>query len=310
MSSASLIGAVVVTFNPEGRALERLDAIKAEVGRMVVVDNGSSREVIDRLSQWTTANDATLVSNPTNRGLAMALNQGIEWCERAGCEWVITFDQDSTPLPGFAAAELATARAAADPERVAVVGARTNDESTGREDLWLLPAWHGFRRCGCDREDLAEVTFVITSGAMTRVATWRALGGFDERLFIDYIDHDFCLRARRRGWRTMVSAGARLAHNLGAKREVVVAGRRLRPTFHSASRHYYMMRNRILMWKRHGWRYPHWLLFDACFGLLNSARVLLAEDQRWAKMAAAFEGMRDGLCGRMGARRTAPSARR
>ncbi len=310
MRSASLIGAVVVTFHPDGRALERWDAIKAEVGRMVVVDNGSSRGVIDRLRHWTTANDATLVSNPTNRGLAMALNQGIEWCERAGCEWVITFDQDSTPLPGFAAAGLATARAAVDRERVAVVGARTSDECTGREDLWLRPAWHGFRRCRCDREDLAEVTFVITSGALTRVAAWRDLGGFDDRLFIDYIDHDFCLRARRRGWRTMVSAGARLSHNLGAKREVAVAGRRLHPTFHSATRHYYMMRNRILMWKRHGWRYPHWWLFDACFGLMNFVRVLLAEDRRVDKARAALEGLWDGLCGRGGARRTAPSARR
>jgi rhamnosyltransferase len=301
MNGASLIGAVVVTYHPDERVVERLRAIRREVDRMVIVDNGSPMERRTLVQEWAEANAVSFVANPENRGLATALNQGMEWCERAGCEWAITFDQDSTPLPGFAAAALATARAAIAPERVAVVGARTSDEGTGREDRWLRPAWYGFRRLPCDREDLVDVTFVITSGALTRVSAWRALGGFDDGLFIDYIDHDFCLRARRRGWRTMVSAHARLQHNLGARRNVVVAGRKMCPTFHSATRHYYIARNRVLMWWRHAWRCPHWWLFDAIFGGLNVVRVLLTEDRRGEKLRAMVCGTWHGLLGRRGA---------
>lgn len=310
MSECPPTGAIVVTFFPDGRVTARLSAIRREVQRLVIVDNGSPAEVVGALNVWADANGATVVSFGENRGLATALNQGMEWCEGAGCEWAITFDQDSTPLPGFAAAAMATVRAAIAPEQVAVVGARTSDESTGREDRWLRPAWYGFRRLPCGREDLADVTFVITSGALTRVSAWRALGGFDDGLFIDYIDHDFCLRARRRGWRTMISAGARLQHNLGARRNVMVAGRKMCPTFHSATRHYYIARNRVLMWRRHVWRYPHWWLFDAVFGGLNVVRVLVAEDRRREKVKAMALGTWHGLLGRRGARDGATSQSR
>ncbi|SRR5208283_94288 len=294
------IAAVVVTYFPDDRVTERLTAIRGQVDRLGIIDNGSPAETRTVLETWAAANGAAVLANEENRGLAAALNQGMAWGGEAGCAWVITFDQDSMPQPGLVAALLATAQSAAVPEQVAVVGANTFDERTGREDRWLRPAWWGFQRASCSSDDLHGVTFVITSGALTRIRAWRELGGFDEGLFIDYLDHDLCLKARRAGWEVCVSASARLAHNLGAKREVAVAGRRLRPTFHSATRHYYMARNRILMWRRYAWRYPHWWLFDACFGALNLLRVLLAEDRCGEKLAAMLRGTLHGVSGRSG----------
>jgi len=294
------IAAVVVTFNPDERVTERLAAIRREVGRLVIVDNGSSPEIRTVLANWAEINDATVLANAENRGLAAALNQGLVWGGSAGCEWVITFDQDSTPQSGLAAALLATAQSPAVSERVAVVGAHTFDERSGREDYWMQPAWFGFRRVRCKEVDLSGVTFVITSGALTRVQAWRELGGFDEGLFIDYLDHDLCLKARKSGWQVLVSSAARLAHNLGSKRGVVVAGRTVRPTFHSAGRHYYIARNRLIMWKRHAFRFPHWWLFDLSFGVLNTIRVLSAEDSRGEKLAAMFRGTWHGVLGRSG----------
>lgn len=302
MNVSSPVAAVVVTFFPDDRVTERLVAIRGQVDRLVVVDNGSPAETQTMLETWAAANGAVVLANAENRGLAAALNQGMAWSEAAGIEWTITFDQDSTPQPGLVAALLATAKSATTADRVAMVGARTFDEWTGREDRWLRPAWWGFQRAPCSSGDLTGVTFVITSGTLTRVRAWRSLGGFDEGLFIDFLDHDLCLKARQAGWEILVSGEARLAHNLGAKREVAVAGRRLRPTFHSAPRHYYMARNRILMWRRYAWRYPHWWLFDACFGALNLMRVLLAEDRRGEKLAAMLRGTLHGVSGRLGPR--------
>ena len=300
MSGSLGVAAVVVTFHPDECVDERLAKIRREVGRMVIVDNGSPADIRQTLETWAVVNRATVVANTENRGLAAALNQGMAWCEAEGYEWIVTFDQDSTPEPGFVQALVATAESFADPARVAVVGAHTFDEQTGREDRWLRSTWFGFRRVYCEGSDLSGVTFVITSGSLTRIRAWRGLGGFDEGLFIDYLDHDLCLKARRSGWDICVSAKDRLAHNLGSKREVVVAGRTIRPTFHSAVRHYYMMRNRILMWKRYGWRYPHWWLFDLVFGTMNTVRVMLAEDARERKLFAMLFGLWDGLCGRRG----------
>ncbi|MDE3084842.1 MAG: hypothetical protein KGJ37_06460, partial [Verrucomicrobiota bacterium] len=189
-------------------------------------------------------------------------------------------------------------------ERVAVVAPRLREERLPREDCrWLKPhprwSWL-FRRVPCREDDLSGVTFVITSGTLMDLRAYRRIGPMDEKLFIDYIDHDYCLRARNLGYEILVSYRAVLLHNLGAKRRVEVAGRSLRPTFHSEIRHYYMARNRILMWRRYARRFPHWWLFDACFGVLNVVRVLLAEDKRTAKLAAMLRGIWHGLLGRTG----------
>lgn len=303
MSEASSSGsdgltcAVVVTYHPDESVLENLRAMVRDCGRVLVVDNGSGADTRGKLAA---ALGVELLSLGENLGVAAALNRGLAWAEAQGCEWAVTFDQDSRPEPGLIAALLASARNAAVPGRVAVVGAHTYDERTGRRDRWLRPAWFGFRREYCGEADLPDATFVITSGALTRVRAWRELGGFDEGLFIDYVDHEFCLKARRNGWQVLVSAGARLAHNLGSKREVRLAGRTIRPTFHSAMRHYYMARNRLVMWRQYAWRYPHWWLFDLCFGGLNTLRVLLAEDGKWEKLKAMSRGSWDGLRGRQG----------
>jgi rhamnosyltransferase len=299
MSAPTSIAALVVIYFPDTGLFERLQRIRVETGRLCVVDNGATPETRASLAAWAAANDAVVIANPFNLGQAAALNRGMAWAEEQGCDWVVTFDQDSTPQPGFAAALLASAcRAKDEGARVAVVGAHIYDERTGRRGGWLRPAWHGFRGDHCEEADLAGVTFVITSGALTSVRAWRELGGFDEPLFIDFVDVDFCLRAQRSGWEIRVSRAARLAHNLGNGQEVTVAGRTFRATSYGAIRHYYIARNRVLMWRRHAWRFPHWCLFEFYYGSLNIVRVLLTEDQR--KLRAMVVGTLDGCMGRTG----------
>lgn len=301
MSAMDSVAAVVVTFLPDNLVFKRLETIRAQVGIIVIVDNGSTSETVSLLREWAARPAVALVCNEENRGLAVALNQGVRVAADEGYTWVITFDQDSTPASGMVKALLETSRQEPDPSTVAIVGAHTYDERNAvRPDWWLRSRRYGFERVGCDKSDLHGVTFVITSGALTRISAWESLGRFEEGLFIDYIDHDFCLKALRAGWKVRVSAKARLAHNLGSKREVTTIGRTFRPTFHTASRHYYMARNRIWMWRRYAIRFPHWWLFDVCFGLLNTARVFLAEDHRLSKVVAMLRGTLHGLIGRSG----------
>lgn len=141
---------------------------------------------------------------------------------------------------------------------------------------------------------------MITSGTLTSISDWKALGGFDEGLFVDYVDFDFALRVRSAGLEIVVSEKAVLHHSLGSKREVSCFGYRFHPTFHSPVRHYYMARNRLLLWRRYGFRQPHWWIFDAYSAVRNLVRVLLVEDRRKEKLLAFIRGVGDGLRGRTG----------
>jgi rhamnosyltransferase len=293
---------VVVTYFPDEAVLERLESVASEFARLVVVDNGSSMETCSRLSQWVGARGDVWIANGENLGLSAALNRGVEEARTLGIQWAVTFDQDSRPEPGFADALWMTHLAM---PRAAVIGPRIQEEASevGRY-RWLrrhprLPCC--FERVPCRGEDLENVTMLVTSGSMIEIATWQALGGFDEGLFIDYLDTDYCLRVIRAGRQVAVAAGALLQHRLGARQSAWFLGRDFRPTHHAAFRHYYIARNRLILWRRHALAVPHWAAFDLSYGLYNLFRVLVFEEQRWQKFRAMLRGTWDGLLGRKGA---------
>ncbi len=290
---------VVVTYHPDEEAIANLAAVVRECGRVIVVDNASDAGTRAALAAVP---GVELLAKSENIGLAAALNLGLNRALEMGCTWAVTFDQDSRPAAGMAHAlwqtHLARPEAAVVAPRIREAGGV--DEAGYR---WLRPPlrwWEPFSMVRCPPEGLDDVTIVITSGSMVDLAVWRALGGFDAGLFIDYIDIDYCLRVRRAGRGVAVAPGAVLHHQLGARTRRVLLGRDFRPMNHAPFRHYYMARNRVIVWRRHVLAVPHWAVFDLCFAGYNFARVLLFEQQRWAKVKAVVRGTWHGLMGRSG----------
>jgi rhamnosyltransferase len=291
---------LVVTFHPDEAVTDNLRAIVQECGTAIVVDNGSGPDALARLAA---VDGVTLVPLEKNLGVATALNRGAGRALKNDCQWVVTFDQDSRPEPGFAAALWATHLAR---PRAAVIGPCIHEEaSCAGEYRWVRrhPRWPGcYERVPCRGPWLDHVTMVVTSGSMVELAAWQALGGFEEGLFIDYVDIDYCLRVIRAGREVAVAGGAVLLHRLGARRSARWLGKEFRPMHHAAFRHYYIARNRIIVWRRHALAVPHWAAFDLCFGVYNLFRVLVFEERRWQKIRAMLRGTWDGLRGRKGPR--------
>jgi len=288
--------AVVVTFHPGADVAANLAAIVAECGRAIVVDNGSGP---DARRAFARVDGVSLVALDRNEGVAAALNRGAIRALADGARWVVTFDQDSRPRPGFLAALRATQTRF---PGAAVIGARIEETALAQDYRWLRPRRNGgiwFERVR-GLEDLPDVTMVVSSGALTELETWRALGGFDERLFIDFVDTDYCLRCREAGRTIAVSAAAWLEHNLGRRETRRFLGRTFHPTHHPPLRHYFIARNRIPMLRRHARREPHWMLFEFSVMGLWLFRILAFEQQRLAKLRAILLGTLDGLRGRSG----------
>lgn len=290
--------AVVVTYHPGGEVVENLRAIAEECGKIFVVDNGSAEEICASLAALP---GIEMLRLGENLGVATALNRGLAKAVAAGFGWVITFDQDSKPVSGLVAGLLA---AHGRHPHAAVIGSCI--EEAGMTDSpfrWLRrhSGWPVFfQRVACNGQDLPAVTFVVSSGSLIELEVWRQLGGFDEELFIDYVDTDFCLRVLRAGRGVAVAAGARLRHQLGARLPGNFFGKDFRPMHHAAFRHYYQSRNRVRMWRRHALSVPHWALFDLSFACLTFFRVVIFESSKWRKFKAMLLGTWDGVSGRTG----------
>lgn len=298
MAGESRLCGVVVTYHPDEAVLGNVRAMAAECGCVIVADNGSSLAAREALGPVP---GVELMALGTNLGVAAALNKAAQRAMESGCRWIVAFDQDSKPQPGMVAALRATQ--ARDPRAAVIVPRIIEEGGRGPNYRWVrkhprLPCL--FQRVECGEADLPAVTMAVTSGSLIELESWRQLGGFEESLFIDYVDIDYCLKAVRAGKTVAVSAGAKLDHRLGARQTGVLLGHEFRPTHHAAFRHYYIARNRIRMWRRHAFAVPHWALFDLCFAVYNAARVVAFEPEKWTKMKAMLLGTWDGLKGRTG----------
>lgn len=293
LNGRTQICGVVVTFHPGPEVAENLKAMVRECGRLLIVDNGSNAETC----VWLAAIPGVeLLALGMNLGVAAALNRGAVWARENGFTWMVTFDQDSRPEPGFAA-EL-WASHLRHPQAAIMGACIVEGGASASQYRWVRqhPQWPRlFQRVKCDGSDLPAVTMLITSGSMIDLSVWAELGGFAEGLFIDYVDIDFCLKVVRSGRTIAVAAAGRLEHKLGARQVGRLLGKDLRPTHHAAFRHYYMARNRVRMWRRHALAVPHWALFDLAFAIYNAFRVVAFETEKLTKFKAMALGTWDGL---------------
>jgi rhamnosyltransferase len=295
------ICAVVVTFQPDPGLPARLQHIQRQVARIIVVDNASDplgRAILDEAVKPI---DAEIIHNASNLGVAAALNQGVRRARELGFEWALTLDQDSQ-ASGDMVEELCKAyQALRDPDRVAILAPQVIEIELDRRAPFLRRRLACFyERARCEKRVLEDIIMVITSGALLRIAAFEVVGAFREDFFIDYVDSEFCLRAQRHGYSIAAACRAELYHRLGHRRRVSLGPITLFPTFHPPSRWYTISRNRIPMLRSYALRFPHWLTYELEAMVYTTVRMLITEDQRWAKVVASLRGTWDGLRGRMG----------
>jgi rhamnosyltransferase len=298
-----LVCAVVVTLQPDLQVTQRLDALIRQVPYAIVVDNASSDSLVALLRSWTRSHNADLLTNEQNLGVASALNQGFRLALAKGYAFVLALDQDSHVRPGMVDAELAVYQAHSGVMRTAIIAPMIEDPDNGIKARYLRSRGKFFfERVDCAGNVIDDVSSVISSGGLFNLAAYREIGPFRDDYFVDYVDTEYCLRARRHGYRISVACQAGLYHKWGDIRRIQVGPLEIRPTFHSPQRWYFISRNRIDIIRTHGLMYPHFVVYDLLLAIWWIVRMLIFEDFRFAKAKCFLRGTVDGLLGRMGSR--------
>lgn len=241
--------AVVVTWQPDLALLRQLlDALSPQVGRVVVVDNGTRDPGFREFC--ASRADMVLVALASNHGLAHAINVGIEHARGLpGVSHVLLMDQDSVPGAGMVGA-LQSALGKCAGERVAAVGPRFRDPREAGDAPFVRIRFPFNEKIGCDgRCETVRCDFLISSGCLIPLAVLDEVGGMDGALFIDNVDLDWCFRASAAGYTLRGACAAHLRHNLGETRRYV-SGVSRGIVVHSPRRLFYMTRNRVLLYRR------------------------------------------------------------
>lgn len=285
---AGNVWAVIVTYHPDDGLVARVRRTADQVAGVVIVDNASAGAARDTVVATADEIGAELISNERNVGLARALNQGCARALAAGARWILTLDQDSRPLPELVTRLAAVHDDVPDRERLGMIGSGVAETA-------------GYAYCR-DR-DWSEQPVVITSGSLLSADAYRACGPFEEGLFIDYVDAEYCLRLRRHGFKVVISCRETMEHAIGNPSLHRLLVRSVTPTNHSPERRYYITRNRVTVWRRYWraeWGFVRWDVVESAKELV---KLVLFEDERARKFVSVAEGLRDAIGGRSGVRR-------
>lgn len=298
------ISGIVVTYNPPAEFMDHLEVWMSQVDQLLLVDDGSTPEWREHACRSIKEKykRVDFLFNQGNLGIAASLNRGFVRLMEEHQDLAFVFDQDSLPSPGMVAAILDVHQNHPDRSRIAIVAPNIIIPSANNSFSFLQPRGRfSYKRIRCaDQQSLEDVSIVITSGAMYNLDAYRQIGPFREDFFIDYVDTEYCLRARQQGYKIVVACRAQLRHRLGSQIEKRFGPITMHPTFHSPARWYYINRNRIRMIRTYALVFPHWLLYDFRANVNGLARLVLFEDRKMVKILAMAWGAWDGLTNRMG----------
>lgn len=293
----SAVCTVVVTYHPDATLLAaQLDALQAQAGCIVVVDNATPGTAVRELCAFHP--QAELLALTDNLGLAAALNAGITAARaKPGITHVLLMDQDSVPEPGMVAALKAALERQSQNTRVAAVGTRFHDPREGTDAPFVRIRFPVNRQLHCNGAcDEVDCDFLITSGSLIPLDVLDQVGGMDEALFIDNVDLEWCFRATSKGYALFGVCGARMLHHHGATRHRVPGVPR-GVVVHTPQRLFYMMRNRVLLYRR-AYTPRRWIAQDVPRLVVKFLLFALLIAPRRKNLRCMMAGLRAGIAGR------------
>jgi GT2 family glycosyltransferase len=149
--------------------------------------------------------------DPSNGGLASAYNFALARAESEGREWLLLFDQDTSPTHDFLSELLQSATTLYARQEVGAIVpkllVRGKIFSPEQNFLHQLRRQHLRSNHMMTRETLGlqqRQLNAYNSGAMIRVSALRAIGGFAREFWLDYLDHAVFSRLFTHGYRMFV----------------------------------------------------------------------------------------------------------
>lgn len=280
------VSAVIITYNVENDFKNRINKLKGKVNEIIVVDNGSKAETISMLKELE--KEITIIYLEKNKGIAYALNTGIKYSIEKGYDWILTLDHDSIVTDNMINNMLKCYEGFEGElkEKVAML-VPVHVEEKEHENNRVI------NNEEVSSKSYTEVLTEITSGALTKASIYKSVGLYDEKLFIDLVDHDYCLSLNKKGFKVIQVNSAILIHNLGESVKKSILGLKMIPTNHSPLRRYYMSRNRHYIWNKYKKDFPGWVLTDKRRFITENLKIVLFEDNKIEKFKYIRQGIRD-----------------
>lgn len=229
-------GIIIVLYHPDIEHIQDIvDQFSASNFPVILVDNSPTK------TQITCPGACEYLHFPRNVGIAEAQNIGLNTLFSAQIAHAILLDQDSHITVTMAKDLIAQFHTLEKTYKIAALGPSIYCQFNQTVTVGKL------QRGQKVSDNVKEVKQIIASGMLLSKFAFNEVGEKESGLFIDGVDHEWCWRAGRLGFKIFQSLSVRMPHRQGDDR-VKVCG----ITFKQGApvRLYYQMRNLLLLSRR------------------------------------------------------------
>lgn len=266
------LAATVILYQPDlDKVLLNIQTFHPEIDYLIVVVN-SCLEPAEKVRLENQLPNSSFIYNNVNQGIAKALNQAAEEALTKGYEWLLTMDQDSSFIDNSYFEQFKKS----DKREIAIFAPETSDTPTEK-----------MKDSGYE----TPLT-VITSGSIINLKIWKEIGGFNEKLFIDEVDHDYCLRTHLNGRRILKFGNIRINHHLGNSRIANFCGKKIRVYWHKPARTYFIVRNNLYMFSTYAKHFPDYITQRKRILFTDLIKTLLFGEEKYQQLWAMIRAYR------------------
>lgn len=269
------VGSCTVLYNPNESVLTNLNSYSNCVDVSVVVDNSDTKNEISQ----SLKNDPNFIyiDMDGNKGIAAALNKGIEYLNSKNIDFALTMDQDSLfPTKYYQDIMKLVNKYKTD---YSVIGLNFNQENGGLDEIIEVPYW-------------------ITSGNFVNISDFMSVGEFMNELVIDYVDFELGYKFKKNGFKICYLKDFSLKHTIGNPIEIHLFGKTYYAMNHSPIRYYYRYRNAYYLYHfvdRQFFKKEYYKEM-----IVNTLKMLIYEKNQKVKFSMIRKGIQDAKCKKMG----------
>lgn len=284
---------IIVIFKPKLDQLKKVLHLQKKNFKNIIIVNNSP-EISLELFQ---SSQVRIINNPGNIGLASALNIGILEAKKQGAEMVALFDQDTLLPDDFLQNMLKHINNYQGSKKPALFSpVFFNHVIDDYGSIINLKPFRLIRSKPNKQESITHPQYVITSASLIPISVLDEVGLMLEELFIDFVDIEWCLRARAKGYEIASFPKVEIAHHLGDS-SVSFLGTNY--PIHSPLRMYYYFRNAMYLYrlKEIDW---NWRLVDSARNLFRFLFYMLFVKDRLTYFKHIIKGYYHGFIKKMG----------
>lgn len=276
------VAAIIVSYNPDSNLFDSINLLLNQVEKVIIVDNGSKEKYVKYIKSIN-EDKIEIILNKENLGIATALNIGVRKALENGYEWILTMDQDSKASPDMVKKMFNVYNSINREERKDILSIFPNFVDERIQSIEENSNMNSYEYVDAD----------ITSGNLLRREVFEKVGFFDDSLFIDLVDTDFCMRLNEKGIKMIKIRDAVLYHSLGESKTIKGILGSFNTSNHSALRRYYMTRNRFYIWEKYKGLNSFTLNRDKKLFKKEFVKIILGEKDKVNKIKMVLKGYKD-----------------